>query len=74
MAINKQIDSASLVIEIQNGVDKAGDAIYKNKTFSGVRTDVNIEDAYAVAESIKGVLAADTRNYSLNEISNLVQN
>jgi len=65
MAINKQIDSASFVIEIQNGVDKAADAIYKNKTFSGVRTDVNIEDAYAVAESIKGVLAADTRNYSL---------
>lgn len=34
MAVNKQIANASLSIEIQNGVDKAGDPTYTKKTFS----------------------------------------
>lgn len=73
MAVNKQIENASLSIEIQNGVDKAGDPTYTKKTFSNVRTDVNVEDAYVVAEAVKEVLEADTRSYYLNESSNLVQ-
>lgn len=73
MAINKQIENASLSIEIQNGVDKAGDPTYTKKTFSNVRTDVNVENAYAVADAVKAVLEAETRCYYLNESSNLVQ-
>lgn len=73
MAVNKQIENASLSIEIQNGVDKAGDPTFTKKTFSNVRTDVNVDNAYAVAEAVKKVLAADTRSYYLNESSNLVE-
>lgn len=73
MAVNKQIENASLSIEIQNGVDKAGDPTFTKKTFSNVRTDVNVDNAYAVAEAVKGVLSADTRSYYLNESSNLVE-
>lgn len=73
MAVTKQIETTSLCIEIQKGVDKAGDAIYTKKTFSNVKTNVLLEDAYAVADAIKNVLSASTRSYFLNEASTLTQ-
>ena len=73
MAVTKQIETTSLSIEVQKGVDKAGDAIYTNKSFSNVRTDVSPENAYAVADAIKGVLSASTRSYFLNDASTLTQ-
>ena len=62
MAINKTLKSSSLGIEIQNGTDKAGDPTYSKKTFSNVRTGAPVEDVYAVADAVKGVLAAGTRD------------
>lgn len=73
MAVTKQIETTSLSIEVQKGVDKAGDAIYTKKTFSNVKTDVTPENAYAVADAIKGVLSVNTRGYFLNEASALTQ-
>lgn len=73
MAVTKQIKTTSLSIEVQNGVDKAGDATYTKKSFSNVRTDVTAENAYAVAEAIKGVLSANTKSSFLNEASTLTQ-
>ena len=73
MAVTKQIETTSLSIEVQKGVDKAGDAIYTKKTFSNVKTDVTPENAYAVADAIKGVLSVNTRAYFLNEASALTQ-
>ncbi len=73
MAVTKKIETTSLSIEVQKGVDKAGDAIYTNKSFSNVRTDVSPENAYAVADAIKGVLSASTRSYFLNDASTLTQ-
>lgn len=73
MAVTKQIETTSLCIEVQKGVDKAGDAIYTKKTFSNVKTDVTPENAYAVADAIKAVLSASTRSYFLNEASTLTQ-
>ena len=73
MAVTKQIETTSLSIEVQKGEDKAGDAIYTNKSFSNVRTDVSPENAYAVADAIKGVLSASTRSYFLNDASTLTQ-
>ncbi len=71
MAVTKNIETASLSIEIQKGVDKAGDPTYTKKSFSGVRTDADAENVYAVAEAIKGVLSANTRSFFLNESSTL---
>jgi Protein of unknown function (DUF1659). len=73
MAVTKQIETTSLSIEVQKGVDKAGDAIYTKKTFSNVKTDVTPENAYAVADAIKSVLSVNTRAYFLNEASALTQ-
>lgn len=73
MAINKTLKSSSLGIEIQNGTDKSGDPTYTKKTFSNVRTDAPVDNVYAVAEAVKGVLSVGTRDYFLDEISTLDQ-
>lgn len=41
MAIIQVAESTSLVIKVQSSVDKAGDPIYTNKTFSNLRNDVD---------------------------------
>lgn len=73
MSVVKNVQAASLNIEVQNGVDKAGDATYVKRSFSGVRLGVDPGNAYAVAEAIKAVLEGDTRSTLLNETSNLVE-
>ena len=71
MAVTKVIDSTSLSIEVQKGVDKAGDPIYSKKTFANVKTDATSQNIYDVAEAIKGVLEAYTRDTFVNESSSL---
>ena len=72
MAVTKIISTTSLSMEVQSGTDKAGDAIYSKKTFSNVKTDAAVQNVYDVAESIKGVIQASTRDYFINESSSLV--
>lgn len=72
MAITKVVNEISLIIEVQKGTDVAGDPIYTNKTFSNLRNDVEPQNAYDVAEAIKAVLEASTRNTLLSVSSNLV--
>ncbi|WP_077831590.1 DUF1659 domain-containing protein, partial [Clostridium beijerinckii] len=45
--------------------------IYTKKTFSGIKTDATPENVYAIADAIKGVLEANTRDYFINESSSL---
>ncbi|AQS03712.1 DUF1659 domain-containing protein [Clostridium beijerinckii] len=73
MAVTKQIKTTSLSIEVQSGLDKAGDPIYSKKSFANVRTDVAPENAYAVGEAIKSVMSTGTRATLLNESSSLTQ-
>ena len=72
MAVTKVISTTSLSIEVQSGTDKAGDAIYSKKTFSNVKTDAAAQNVFDVAEAIKDVLSASTRDYFVNESSSLV--
>ena len=72
MAVTKVVDLTSLAIEVQKGVDKAGDPIYAKRTFSNLRNDVDEQNAYDVAEAIKSVLEASTRSTSLIVSSELV--
>ena len=74
MAIIQVAESTSFVIEVQSGVDKVGDLIYTKKTFSNLRNDVDAQDAYDVAEAIKAVLEASTRETFLNKSSKLINN
>lgn len=72
MAVTKVISETSLAIEVQKGVDKSGDPIYANRTFSNLRNDVDEQNAYDVAEAIKDVLEASTRSTSLTVSSKLI--
>jgi hypothetical protein len=72
MAVSKVLDTTSFAIEVESGTDKTGAKIYRKKTFSGVKNSATPENVYAVAESIKAVLSAGTRDYYLNEASKIV--
>lgn len=72
MAVNKVLEATSLSIEVEHGTDKTGAKIYRKKAFSGVKPTAPAENVYAVAEAIKGVLNAGTRNSFVNESSKLV--
>ena len=73
MAVNKVVNGTSLTIEVQKGTDAAGDPVYTKKSFSNLRNDVAEQNAYDVAEAIKAVLEASTRNTSLNVSSELAK-
>ena len=72
MAVNKIIDSTSLTIEIQNGVDKSGDPTYSKKTFSNVRNAADSQNIYDVAEAINLFIDGGTRDTLVNVTSNLI--
>lgn len=72
MAVNKVLSTTSFYIEVENGVDKAGAKVYKKKTFSGVKPNVDPENIFQVSEAIKDVLNVDARDSYLNESSKLV--
>lgn len=71
MAVNKTITETSMSIEVQKGVDKAGDPIYSKKTFSNLRNDAQDENIYAVSEAIKAVMEAATRDTFINVTSSI---
>ena len=72
MAVNKVLATTAFSIEVESGTDKLGAKIYKKKTFSGIKTSVASQNVFDVAEAIKAVLNAGTRDYYLNEASKLV--
>ena len=53
-------------------VNKAGDAIYSKKNFANIRNDASPDSLYEVAEAIKDVMDAGTRDTFVNVTSNLV--
>ena len=73
MAVSKIVNGTTLNIEVKKGVDKSGDPVYTKKTFSNIRNDVSEQNAFDVAEAIKSVLEASTRNTSLTVSSDLVK-
>ena len=72
MAVTKVLNTTSFTIEVESGTDKNGDKTYSKKNFSGIRTTAIPQNVFDVAEAIKGVLLAGTRDYYLNEASKLV--
>ena len=72
MAVNKVLNTTSLTIEVESGTDKNGAKTYSKKNFSGIKTTAIPQNVFDVAEAIKVVLSAGTRDYYLNEASKLV--
>ena len=72
MAVNKVLNTTSFAIEVESGTDKTGAKTYSKKSFSGIKTTAAPQNVFDVAEAIKGVLSAGTRDYYLNDSSKLV--
>ena len=72
MAVNKVLNTASFYIEVESGTDKSGAKTYSKKNFSGIKTNAVPQNVFDVAEAIKAVLSAGTRDYYVNEASKLV--
>lgn len=69
MANVKELESTTLSIEVEKGLDKDGNPAYKKKNFSGIKGEAALDNVYAVANAIAGVLEENTRSYFLNETS-----
>jgi len=67
----KVIDTVSLTIEVESGKDKAGDSIFKKKTFSNIKSDVDVDNLAAVATAMKGVISATTGESYIVETSTI---
>jgi hypothetical protein len=72
MAVTKVLNTTSFAMEVESGTDKTGAKTYTKKNFSGIKTTAVPQSVFDVAEAIKGVLSAPTRDYYLNEASKLV--
>jgi Protein of unknown function (DUF1659) len=72
MAVNKVLASTTFSIEVQSGTDTSGAAVYRKKTYTGIRTDAVPQNVFDVAEAVKAVLSIGTRDYYLNDASKLV--
>ncbi len=72
MAVNKVLNTTSFYIEVESGTDKLGAKTYSKKNFSGIKTTAAAQNIFDVAEAIKAVLSAGTRDYYINEASKLV--
>lgn len=73
MAVTANLKTRTLAIEVQSDVDKAGDPIYTKKSFSGVKTTATDADIFSVAQSIKGILEANTKETMVIEAEELVK-
>ena len=74
MAVSKELQTTTLSIEVQSGINKDGIAQYKKKNFSGIKGNATPEALVTVADAIKLVLANQTRDTLVNEISALEAN
>lgn len=71
MAITKTIKSKTLAIEVQSGVDKAGDPKFTKKSFSNVKVSATDDAVLNTAQAIKAVMGSATRDVCLNEVEEL---
>jgi hypothetical protein len=52
MAVTATPLTSTLVVTCESGVTPAGDPVTRKKSFSGVRADATIQDAYDVATAL----------------------
>ena len=71
MAATKVFNSASLAIQIENGVNSSGETIYRKKSFNNVRENANIDDLLAVAKAIGNILSSATGDSLITEVSTI---
>lgn len=72
MAVLKNPESSSLIIEIENGVDSKGSTTYKRKTFNNINVAASSDNVFAVAQAIAAVLEKGTRDFILKDTGKLI--
>lgn len=72
MAISKISVSASLLLEVEAGVSKTGNKLYKKKSFNGVSINATNESVFAVASAISAILEKPAGGFYLAETAVLV--
>lgn len=72
MAVTKLVKSTSLIINIENGISSSGNVLYRKKSFSNIRTNVDPNKVYAVANAMAELLESRTGNYYLKDNSQIV--
>lgn len=65
MAVTSIPTSTSFVIEVRKGTDKNGEAVFANKSFSGLKDNVELQKVFDTAIAIEKVLKNETRNFYL---------
>lgn len=55
MAVNKVPASSALRLELQYGVDDAGNPVYRSRTMSNVKPTAAAQDVYDVATALAGL-------------------
>lgn len=71
MAVVKNLETTTLSLEVENGVDKGGKTVYAKKSFSGVKNNADAEKINAVAQGISSILKQPTRYFYVTEASKL---
>ena len=69
MAITKDFDRSSLIIEVEAGNTSTVSPIYKKKSFEMVKQETTPKGIYAITEAIKAVLKNQTRDYLITHVS-----
>ncbi|HCW54415.1 MAG TPA: hypothetical protein DG753_11915 [Clostridium sp.] len=69
MAVLKLPTNISLSIKVANGVDSNGNVKFSNKSFSGVKSDVDPADVLEVGRAICDILEKETNGCYLSETS-----
>lgn len=74
MAVERIVSTATLAIQVQNGVDNKGNTKYRSLSFSNLRTNASDENIYTVAKAIAGILSSNIGNINIKESSQLIEN
>ncbi|MPM04439.1 hypothetical protein SDC9_50716 [bioreactor metagenome] len=72
MAVNKVPQNSKLVIKVQTGVNTAGAAVYRQRTYANIKSDAADADIYAIGNGIAGLQKHSTESISRVDSGELV--
>ena len=68
----KNLESCSLTINYEDGVNSSGETKYKKKNYSNVKTTSTNDSVYAVATSIASIMDTTIKSITISESSTLI--
>ncbi|KAA0764934.1 DUF1659 domain-containing protein [Bacillus sp. SH5-2] len=71
MAVETIVMDLTLRLVLNNGLDKNGKTVFKNKQFKGVKTNANLEQVHNVARALASLQESSLHAVQLVSISDL---